>query len=288
MRTKDVNDDHLVRYYDSAQEVIDIGKMRLHQHETSTSETRHDTSITGEASFTGSDSMQQTIDMAEKGWPKGREQFRQILGVTSELTPNGNRIEAILDVAGDTPDIDNYLLGVPENMATLHHPLDSTPGKVVKILLNRGARGHVEERSIQRYGAAVFLAAQTAITLGYSVAIDIFNNVDAGYGGQVFETHIPILEAGDPINLDTLVFWLANPSVLRRLNFAIREYDKPIRKMLDGGEGYYGGSIDMEEKPEGVDIFCGKHSLQLGSDEEVQPKAYELLRSVGIEPETED
>jgi hypothetical protein len=243
-------------------------------------------SMKDDANWSGSKSLQEAVRLGRFGWEEGRDKILEIrkrLKIDSVL-PNAKRIDRIMDVSGDEPDVALYLMGEPDNMATLVDS-NSTDGRVVRILVNRTASWHIDADDLLRRGVSILIAIETMIRLGYSIELSICDAVSAGYGsdGSRMEDYIPVLRAGDPVNLDTIAFMLAHPSVLRRLLFATQEMEAvKVRKTFGfHGSGGYGHCAEPEKVTE-KDLMIKKDDGAVNSEDKIIPYAVELLSKIGI------
>ncbi|MBU6323832.1 MAG: hypothetical protein KGI41_03660 [Patescibacteria group bacterium] len=233
--------------------------------------------------WAGTNSLAEAIAFARRGWPEGRMKMRDMRKrlKVGNLLSNAQRFVTSYDVSGDEPDVGRYLSGEPENMRTQWDTLVPQRGKVIRFLLNRSASCGTDVSRIVRRGVALQLAFETLLKLGYAPEVSISFVTGAGYSRM--EQYVPILRAGDPIDLDTLAFMFIQPAVLRRLFLAVTECEsKDIRKTY----GFYEhGSYGMPQDP----LLAPPHDLLMKweyglvySDEEVIPITFDILRRVGI------
>jgi hypothetical protein len=237
-----------------------------------------------DAKWSGTKTLDEAINLAYRGWPEGRDKIRdtRMKLQIDNLLPNARKIKSTFDVYGDEPDIDRYLEGVPEDMVTLNESISSSSGKVVRISVNRSASCVVETDKIIRKGVAILLAVETLIHLGYSIEIWVSEAVSS-YSGYTHEHHIPILHAGDPINLDTIAYMFLHPAVLRRLVFAADECEEhEIRKQFGfWNDGGYGQPSEPIHGPKSDIVMKWSEGL-VSKDEDILPFTESILEQVGI------
>lgn len=238
----------------------------------------------GERDWFGSQSLTQAIELAYRGWPEGREMVRDARKrmQVNHLLPRAQRIVRQVDVFGDEPDIDLFLCGEPEHMATLHETINPQYGKVLRFVLSRSAMWTVPTDCIVRRGVATLIAIEVLLVLGYAVEISIVQAVD-NRRYHHYEQYEPILHAGDPINLDTFAFMFMHASVLRRLCFAAEECEsQDIRqRMAFANGGGYGRPCTPTFLPS-HDLFLDWEEGLLCYDNDVAPYALKLLERVGV------
>jgi len=236
----------------------------------------------GEAGWFGTSSLKETIDLARNGWPEGRQHLA-IPGLSAEnLFTFSQRIIRQIDTAGDEPDIGLFLQGEPEHMVTLVETIERNRGKVIRILLNRACSSDIGIDRVVRKGVSVFAAIQNLMLLGFAVEITIVEACSRS--SYEYVQFIPILHAGEPINLDTLAFMLIHPSVLRRLCFSAEECESPeIRRRFEffSSRGY---GIPCEPSfHEEYDLYLPWRKGLVGSDAEVVPFFKQILNEVGVQ-----
>ncbi|OGI26196.1 MAG: hypothetical protein A3J76_01205 [Candidatus Moranbacteria bacterium RBG_13_45_13] len=242
----------------------------------------------GKRDWYGTETLAEAVEFAYRGWPEGRKKIREARErmQIEKLLPRAQRIIRSVDTSGDEPDIDLFLQGEPEHMVTLHETIKPHRGKVLRFVLSRDGNASVEGLQMIRRGTAVLTALETLLMLGFTVEILIV----LGYERRSAEGahYVPILHAGDPINLDTLAFMFLQPAVLRRLSFAACECEsREYREIFDiYANGGYSRACLPTFLPEHDFCLDWKDGL-LNHDDEVVPFAFEILRRVGIKiPET--
>jgi hypothetical protein len=233
--------------------------------------------------WSGTGSLLEAIRLAHQGWPEGRSEVLELSGKINieELLSHTQRFSRSLDMAGDEPDIDCFLQGVPENMVTLQEYISSGYGKVLRFFLNRTVSCGVDTRVIIRKGVALCSMIKTMTLLGY--AIEVTLTIAIKRGNRNYEVFIPVLHAGDPINMDTLAFMFIHPAVLRRLCFAVAECEpSEIRNHFGFRDDRdYGIPTQPVCVPEGVILFDWEDGL-LDEDSQIMPYVVEVLQRVGI------
>lgn len=237
----------------------------------------------GDKDWYGTRSLAEAIRLAREGWPAGRKQIRDIRKrlQIDHLLPHAQRIVRQTDVAGDEPDIDLFLYGEPENMVTLYEKNTFEHGKVLRFVFSRDGLADVEAGDMMRRGVAVLAAIETLIVLGYTIEVTIvFSSEEGDYQ---HEQYIPVLHAGDPINLDTLAVMLAHPAILRRLQFASCECEpRVIRENMDfHDDGGYACSCKPSVLPP-HDLFYNWDEGLLDSERKILPFTMKILKRVGV------
>ena len=226
-------------------------------------------SIQGTYNFTGTNSLEEAIDLCELGWPEGRERVSELMqrySLDDELTNHGQTVEFSYGEAGDEPDIDRYLSGDTDNMV-VYQVDPSLNGKRLHVVVNASQHAFVERGQIARRGAAIAIALDSLAASGYGVQLDIAERSAAsGYREQkIVEYRIPIVEAGGFMDVDSLSFTLVHPSLLRRLIFSLNEHESPELRHTMGynNGGGYGQPLELPAQPEDRTFVIGKSTCLL-------------------------
>lgn len=246
--------------------------------------------------WSGASSLSEALHLAVTGWPEGREKVTTIRKRMSldKLFDEAFKIRREMDYSGDEPDIPLYLMGVPEHMATITSKFDYSNGKVVSIVVNRTQHCGCSPEDIVGRGTGIYILLEALIRYGFSPELMIdFSCKSSGWGSSDSENshaeyHVPILNAGDPVNLDTLAFMLINPAVERRIWFGVTEYEEPEYRNRFGfhsGCGYGQSEEPMVMPKNGILVTA--HEGLCHDDASIEAFAISLLKRVGITPHEE-
>jgi len=275
---------YYLRYYDDWIDFLSCAEKVLRGQKKGTFNGMSCASLSeGNESWSGTNDLPQAIKLAFQGWPEGREQVREAQRrmQIEKLPPQSQRIVRQVDLAGDEPDVDLFLQGEPEHMVTLHEAIRPQYGKVMRFILNRTANAGVSSDRIVRRGVALLTAMETLIILGFTVEMMVMFACERGI--YQLEQYMPILHAGDPINLDTLAFMFLHPAVLRRLCFAANECEPTEIRDQFGfvDHGGYGSSCRPHFLPK-CDLFHNWDEGLLSSDDQIIPMVLKILDQAGI------
>jgi hypothetical protein len=180
----------------------------------------------GDKSFSGTNTFAEAVALAEKGWPKGRERLEALradLESTVRKAVEAKAATQHYDVVGDYIDVGRVLEGEPECCGTY---LDAEEGhaksKVVKLVANVSALGHVNQRQIFSLGAAIYAAIDLIESLGTRVELWLGSGSHRRHGdGKRLNVQDKIKDAAQPFEGDRLAFYLCNAASLRRLFFSV-------------------------------------------------------------------
>ncbi len=277
----DGDHEYCTRQLSGISEVIDIAEQINSQPE---GERSNCASINGEYSFTHTNSLEEAIKLCKYGWPEGRERVLKAmanLGIEDGLANLGQVIEYQHETAGDEPDIDRYLAGDPENM--INYYLDeSTAGRIVKLLVNVSQPSYMNPDIIMRRGIAIVAAVETAAAAGYGVQLEAAEHTVSRYDGQSLEYRIPLAQAGEYLNIDTVTFAITHPSFLRRLVFTLNENESDeIRDKFGFWEsGGYGMPRTVKLHEDEHAIVIDKDDGLLRDDSEILPFATQVAKNL--------
>ncbi|MCL2174379.1 hypothetical protein FWH58_03785 [Candidatus Saccharibacteria bacterium] len=191
----------------------------------------------------GTRSMEEAVQQAEFGWPKGREKMNAVLEQINinELLRRYHRPEPRFDVAGDEPDVSRFLLGEPCDMVSC--PLGLTAkDKIANLWINATVSVGVSSEQIIRRGAVIAAAHAAVTAAGYSLGVEMVSTTEFDRTYDIIEYHIPIVRPGDYFSQDILAWCMISPSFFRRLVFALKEIEPDKRRKEIGAyrNGSYG------------------------------------------------
>jgi hypothetical protein len=216
----------------------------------------------------------EALDMAEHGWPEGRERAEGLaelmegqIGVALQPT-----FDRVFDVQGVEPDVPMYLAGEPECMVDYHLVDRKRAGRVVKVFVDFGGSGG--------YGVNVFLARAAAVMAlcesihrqGDTVEVWAGHYVSGRGTGETLFTSCCVQKAGDIYDPDALAFFCGHPAMLRRIGFGVEELcSDEKREALDitknGGYGTPAMDIDTTKKELAryIESITGEFDVVIGS-----------------------
>lgn len=161
-----------------------------------------------------------------------REQIGSVLGVDTVR---------VLDMVGVEPDIDRYLEGEIECM--FEDMLVESPktGKVFTLLVDASMTFDNEAQDIAKRGATLCALTEAFILLGFQLEVWVEvtqsgYDRDAGYATRL----VRVQTAGDPIDVDAMMFAIGHPDFFRRILWAQGEKYETMRNCFGYNDGYYG------------------------------------------------
>jgi hypothetical protein len=181
------------------------------------------------------------------GWKEGVARL--------DVAPNSRLAEALRpqilwDVAGSECDVASYLAGVPECMGEVVRR--RRPSPVVRIGVDKAISCNVSADRIMNVGRNVVVLVESLRLAGIAAEVWVCQSVGGGWrirqrNGEKkysrYDLTIQVQEAGRPIDLSRLAYWVAHPAALRKTIFALEEMeDNNVRGSFgfggDHGSGY--------------------------------------------------
>lgn len=182
-------------------------------------------------SFTGTKDWPEAQALASSGWPDGTaramaniERMREHLPEMSRPAPGWSETGIYFDVA-------RVLEGEPEAWASLN----PKPDRPTRILINLMCSAYVSTEELERRGAA--LVALVALCQEKGLSIELWAGISIT-GSPGAECICQFQQAGTPVSVDTLAYWIGHPSSLRRQFFRAIEKMSPADTPAAGGNGY--------------------------------------------------
>lgn len=154
---------------------------------------------------------------------------------------DGSRRAFVDSVAGFTPNVPNYLRGLPCSMITASKV--ATKNKVINLVYNQAANWMITTDELAEAGAKVLAAVVAAEKNGYRVNMYAAGISKSKSGLTNTALFVKIKDAASYITPAKIAYFLVNPSFLRRHKFAYLE-----RQPLTGKDwknyGYPQNSIE--------------------------------------------
>ncbi len=174
--------------------------------------------------------MQSAINLALNGWPDGVKKAEIILERLSGF--NAVQRRKSYSVAGGSVNVGRMLSGNPNHM--INRP--KQPGKkIITFFCEVGFAARIRSEDAALRAAIIAAMVEILEAHGYQcevIAVDttMENNGDdtAGY------ITVNLKQAGEPLNLNEIVFGLGHASMVRRLCFATITSDNTLRRLFQG------------------------------------------------------
>jgi len=196
----------------------------------------------GSQSETGGESFTGTVDYADAmakvfRWDEGAA---QVTAMRAQLNLGIERFRSESYRSAQLPgavSMADYIARRPKPVIARRRTDEKAKGhgKVVRIVVNPSASAAIDGEVIMRRGAAVMALAEAIEKRGGRVEILMRYGVTSGDTQGQYETVIK--RAGVALNLNTVAFAMAHPSMLRRLMFRAMENTPHVMRMTKGGYG---------------------------------------------------
>lgn len=180
-----------------------------------------------DASFHGTATFAEALELARKGWPEGAERISKLRATLDQIvrkTVSAKAAQLHWDITGDFVDIGRALSGEPEAFGTFAEAESASPqARVIKLVGNLSAIGGVKTESIFSAGAAITAAVDILESLGNRVELWLGSGSQRHGDNHCLTVLVKAKEASQPVDLDRISFLLANNATLRRLFFSVEE-----------------------------------------------------------------
>ena len=169
-------------------------------------------------------SLREAVQLGHKGYEEIRPEVEKLLSTLSEQIDNRLDIVNELEyaVSGGAVDVGRWLTGEPECMFSFVPTPNARMGKVVRLFIDYGASGSYSAKFIQQRG--IVICALVDALQKMRIATEVWGETAiTGSGNAIHTTVVKLHDATAQMDIDELMFALANPSMLRRITFSVRE-----------------------------------------------------------------
>lgn len=183
----------------------------------------------GNMDFYGTLNRDVAFELASMGWAEGRKLMSKAY---AQMPKASARVKAVeWDVGGAYPDPARAAAGAPDCMVTNGDVVES-PRQVIRVVISVSTPWTTPLCEYINRGAAILSAIEAAELSGYTVQVEVEET--SFTFNQGFSCSIVLKDAGHPIHLDSLAFFLIHPSSLRRVFFALLETESNLINMHIG------------------------------------------------------
>lgn len=236
-------------------------------------------STTGGYGFSHTDSWEDALTLAKEGWTEIRPEVDALVEkmdakIAPALQP---AFTSYFDVSGGMVDVGRFLDGEPECMVETKLVEIAKPGRVIHILVNGSFNAGTEANAIKERGAAIVALVDTLEKLQHSTEIDVEISCREG-----LTTIIRVKNAGESVDIDSLMFAIAHPAALRRIYFAYLEGHKQYSYLARAGSYGKSSPLLMAEELGASVALDGKLNLDATKWIETQLSEFGLLREEAV------
>lgn len=181
----------------------------------------------------------ESMKLARDGWTEAESRIRPVAGRIMREGSLAERIAFQMACQGEEYDVGALLEGVPECMY-LPTPEITQGRRIVRVNVPLGANCTVSESAFARRGAiALALADSIAATGRTPEMVGTLQVIGSGSQKIAVLAYIPLMSAGEDLDVPFLAFAVAHASTTRRLWFRLLEGDPRCEEI--GSDSYHGG-----------------------------------------------
>lgn len=229
---------YILWQYDSVQEFADEA-LANPDKQTSNRPKQYD--------YNATDSFQEAYDLLVGGWKAARV---QVDGYMDELREHlsdilGQETERYHDLIGYEPDIDRFVAGELECMWDDRVIELPKQGKVFRLLVDCSMSWDNTEEEILQRGAVLCCLVEAFVMLGFELELWVEQTIMPSWGGDgggfdYASELVRINKAGEPLDINTMMFPIGHPDWLRRIIFSVEEFHEETRTKFGchSGGGY--------------------------------------------------
>jgi len=186
--------------------------------------------------WAGTKTLASACDLARNGWTEVRPMVDEILGDLTERLADklDNLYKPQYDFGGAYVDMGRFVEGDPECMVTFQAVEAGAMGRVIKIAVSGTASAFIDPEDIKKRGIAIISLVDTINKLGFGVELWWDSTIE--HTGRHC-TAVKLHDSADTLDINSVMFALAHPSMLRRLAFSVQEQSSKAKEQNVGG-GY--------------------------------------------------
>lgn len=183
-------------------------------------------------SWSGGTSWEQAKQLAIEGWKEGLEEVEKYRAKLAPfITDKILRPLQVYSVSGYSVDVGAYLSNDPECFISRVYEERNYPGKIFKIVCSISFSAAIEPQTIIQRGAMIcalvdaleFAGHRAEVICNFSAAREQYYRDGGNKQYGWFEVDVKVKPSDQPVELSSLAFCLAHPSMLRRITFSAAE-----------------------------------------------------------------
>lgn len=227
----------------------------------------------GSEDFTGTRNYEEALDLLKNGYEKPLEKIKNAVAKDLKISQSRPRRTPQNAVVGFIPNVPNYLLGIPEQMITIHQ----TPEKVKAISISYyiGNNCGTRAKDLEDAGIKILNVINRLELSGIRVNLDIIA-MCSKTSGEWQIASVNVKGYREQLDIKKLCFPLAHPSMFRRFGFAWLERSIDMKADFSCG---YGRSARKDEEQELESVF-GENELFITQDHVSELTVDELIEFV--------
>jgi len=242
-------------------------------------------------SWSGGTSWEEAKQLALEGWKGGLEEVEKFRAQLSPfITDKILRPLQVYSVSGYNVDVGAFLSNDPECFISRVYEERNYPGKIFKIVCSISFSASIQPETIIQRGAMIcalvdaieFAGHRAEVICNFAASRSEYYRDGTNKEHGWFEVDVNVKPTDQPVDLSSLAFCLAHPSMLRRLVFSVAElvgwsdyvsnYGYPA-KATEQGDIYiaeiFSGIISNEKAIEWVLTELEKLGIDLDRNERI-------------------
>ena len=236
---------HVVRVWDSFADYVETARQTVNYG----SEHRNgQSSFHAEKNWYGTETFEEALALAENGYDEVRPHVDALVSkMEAKIAPSLQpAFTSYFDVSGGSVDVGRYMDGEPECMIETRLIEIAKPGRVITLLVSGGYLGSASTEDILARGAAIVGLCDSLQRMAHETEIWMEKSSQGGVTDATLTHLVKLKNAGEPFNIDVLMYAIAHPSCHRRLTFSIREQEPNGKRFgISKGTGNVGGTVEL-------------------------------------------
>ena len=210
------------------------------------------------SSWSGNVTTKQAIELARYGWQKGRDKMAKVSAEMASPIGVETFRDTILEVAGAYPIVPIALSGDPCAMVETHSI--ERPSPILRIGYSACYPQAIGGNEIMNFGAAILSYVDALEANGWRCELWADSHSSAVRGSKKLRVgcaaRVCLKRSDEPLDIDTMAFFMAHPAFPRRLEFRWEESFAELERWFSPG---YGVPVFTPSGP-GFDIFFSGHN----------------------------
>lgn len=185
------------------------------------------------------ETFEEALDKADEGFTEVTEDMKDTFEASKKYV--FERIEPknaipINDYVGSTPNVARAILGLPKDMRRVDTKKKKQPG--IRLVYEIGLNCGYGDDQLIEYGARMLTLVALCIRQQIPVELTISDTcIGPMHESKYLSIQTRVKNFSDKFNIRKISYWMAHPSVHRRIFFAILE-TSPLVEEYDSGYGY--------------------------------------------------
>ena len=227
----------------------------------------------GSISFTGTKNYEEALDLLKNGYEKPLEKIKNEVK-DLKISQNRPRRTPHNAVVGFVPNVPNYLLGVPEQMITVHQVPQKV--KAISITYFIGNNCRVTAKDLEDCGIKMLNVINQLELSGVRVNLDIGIMCTQAHNEWQIAT-VNVKDYKEQLDIKKLCFPIAHPSMFRRFGFAWLERSTDMQADFSMG---YGHSATATNEDKISKMLFKENELFITQDRVSRLNINELLKHI--------